>query len=65
MAADETVTIERLAARLDLVEGWNRALRIMVVMGLVTAGAAVTVRHFQQSNLVAAKVSRCKTTRTK
>jgi hypothetical protein len=55
MTANETFTIEKLAARLDLVERWNRALRIIVVMGLVIAGAALTIRHFDQPNLVAAK----------
>ena len=50
MTIQETFTIEKLAARLDLVERWNRALRIWVVMGLVIAGAAVTVQHFHQPN---------------
>jgi hypothetical protein len=48
-------TMEQLATRLDLVERWNRALRIMVVMGLVIAGAAVTFRHFDQAKITAAK----------
>jgi hypothetical protein len=50
MTTQETSTIEKLAARLDFVERWNRALRIIVVMGLVITGAAVTVAHFSQPN---------------